>query len=817
MNSPPVSSGAGGSRRARYSRSPSSGGIPPSKRSKPSSLGDTGNSSDHHRLYTSICVKNINPKIPDLEVRELCNKKFSKYGTNSVKIYYRNQERVAFVNFTNCEDARKARHAKSGLIWENIQVVLEPVYYRRTVPAEQPLNPGSPRERSPPSPKRRPRRPSPSPPPPPPPVSSRSRPHHTSSPPRSRRHYSPYIPLPPDLIDYAGTKSSRHRHGSSPSSPPPPPPPPRARRRSRSRSMSTSPVPHKSRGKTDDHAFSRTESNVQHEPTRTLFVGNLERDIRESKLKEVFGRYGTIEEIDLKVPQSSSKRAYAFIQYENMDMAYEARRAMDGHFIGKADCKIGYGKIVPTNCLWVGNIAIDMKRRDLEEAFTRYGPIKLFEFSNGDPIAVVSYNEIEDAISARVKMTGVTQIVNGRKIRTESGQSDSTRRAGLRIDYLDRPNARRFVIVRPQDNTTKPRTSRSSSASSASSVHSRTSKDRVRSVSHDDQQENNTNKNSKRQSSRSRSRSPLTPPPPAPTSKRRSPSPPTAGQTFYGPYGSYLSSDDTNNINNISDLMTFCEKLNTSVLKNNTNSSTAYPVQFILKSHAYDARMHFLAGSPNLANTILGQLGNQTDKKKELKVTQRLRLDQHKLDDLEKKLRTSVTNALSNTNSNGQSTSSSSRKQRNPADQTNFAVLITSPKANLSNTNPSKQRKSNGKGGSPNQPSSSDENDDRLQAKKNMEEDDDSSLSRLISYLAAKEAAGVISVPLHSNSNNKNDNSNDQESAVLHIFPPCHFSKKLLKVVCPSISFSNGPRTPPSRPTTTITDEHLMVVIVNHE
>lgn len=48
--------------------------------------------------------------------------------------------------------------------------------------------------------------------------------------------------------------------------------------------------------------------------------------------------------VDLKVPQSSSKRAYAFIQYENMDMAYEARRAMDGHFIGKADCKIGYGR-----------------------------------------------------------------------------------------------------------------------------------------------------------------------------------------------------------------------------------------------------------------------------------------------------------------------------------------------------------------------------------------------------------------------------------------------------------------------------------------
>jgi RNA recognition motif-containing protein len=60
--------------------------------------------------------------------------------------------------------------------------------------------------------------------------------------------------------------------------------------------MSTSPIAYKSRGKNDDYGPSRAESNVQHEPTRTLFVGNLERDIRESKLKEVFGRYGTIEE-----------------------------------------------------------------------------------------------------------------------------------------------------------------------------------------------------------------------------------------------------------------------------------------------------------------------------------------------------------------------------------------------------------------------------------------------------------------------------------------------------------------------------------------
>ncbi len=84
-------------------------------------------------------------------------------------------------------------------------------------------------------------------------------------------------------------------------------------------------------------------------------------------------------------------------------------------------------------------------------------------------------------------------------------------------------------------------------------------------------------------------------------------------------------------------------------------------------------------------------------------------------------------------------------------------------------------------------------------------------------FIYRKEAAGVISLPFHSNINNDNDNSNDQETAVLHIFPPCQFSKKFLRVVCPSINFSNGPRTPPSRPTTMIDDEHLMVVIVHND
>ncbi|CAF4791817.1 unnamed protein product, partial [Rotaria magnacalcarata] len=45
--------------------------------------------------------------------------------------------------------------------------------------------------------------------------------------------------------------------------------------------------------------------------------------------------------------------------------------------------------------------------------------------------------------------------------------------------------------------------------------------------------------------------------------------------------------------------------------------------------------MYFLAGNPNLAKAVLGQPGDHKDKKTELKVTQRLRLDQHKFEELD--------------------------------------------------------------------------------------------------------------------------------------------------------------------------------------
>lgn len=243
------------------------------------------------------------------------------------------------------------------------QTIFCRVYYRKTVPAEQPIQPSTPPyERS--SPPRRSRRTTP-PSPSPPPIPSRSRSHHQSSsryprpksPIRSsrppRRPYSPYIPLPPDLVEYTSKTSSRHQQRSSPSSPIAHHQRKQSSRQKRSRSANG----HRS---TSRSSTTSQQTSSDQEPTRTLFVDNLERDITESKLRELFARYGTIEDrrksqtkiffkgkifflvlVDFK--KSSSKRSCASIRYENLDMAYEARRAMNGQMIGKTECKIGYG------------------------------------------------------------------------------------------------------------------------------------------------------------------------------------------------------------------------------------------------------------------------------------------------------------------------------------------------------------------------------------------------------------------------------------------------------------------------------------------
>ncbi|RMZ99008.1 RNA-binding 15 [Brachionus plicatilis] len=81
--------------------------------------------------------------------------------------------------------------------------------------------------------------------------------------------------------------------------------------------------------------------------TRTLFIGNLDADIQKDFLWKQFERYGALEEIDIKknLPPGHAdyaKKTYAFVRYENMDMAKEAKVRMNAKRIGQSEIKIGY-------------------------------------------------------------------------------------------------------------------------------------------------------------------------------------------------------------------------------------------------------------------------------------------------------------------------------------------------------------------------------------------------------------------------------------------------------------------------------------------
>jgi RNA recognition motif-containing protein len=101
-----------------------------------------------------------------------------------------------------------------------------------------------------------------------------------------------------------------------------------------------------------DHKKDKFPNYLNHIPpeddplaTRTLFTGNLELNITEDEMHRIFGRYGKLVDIDIKRPPPGTGNAYAFIRYQNLDQSSRAKIELSGQYIGKFQCKIGYGKV----------------------------------------------------------------------------------------------------------------------------------------------------------------------------------------------------------------------------------------------------------------------------------------------------------------------------------------------------------------------------------------------------------------------------------------------------------------------------------------
>lgn len=364
-------------RRGRPRESSMERGLPPGRPPLPRDMYDDyppprvvkSDRAGNFAPYKILCVTNLNHKVSDSILHDALMREFDRYGEVNVKICHEGNEVVGYVYFRGYEDAREARHSKSRLMMFDKVVQIEAVY-------DRPQN-------------------------------------------RRNRSISPdYGPRPPRPVSPAHSTASMNSLGRRSA----------GRHDSLERGLAL-PFPPHHRGdpqlRRDLREFHqpihrREESKkekfpnyLHHVPpeeddkaTRTLFIGNLEVTISEAELRRIFERYGVVEDIDVKRPAPGQGNAYAFIKFLNLDMAHRAKVEMSGQYIGKFQCKIGYGKATPTTRIWVGGLGPWTSLSHLEREFDRFGAIRKIDFVKGDNHAYIQYDSIDAAQAACQEMRG---------------------------------------------------------------------------------------------------------------------------------------------------------------------------------------------------------------------------------------------------------------------------------------------------------------------------------------------------------------------------------------------------------------------------
>ncbi|XP_046673537.1 protein split ends isoform X3 [Homalodisca vitripennis] len=168
----------------------------------------------------------------------------------------------------------------------------------------------------------------------------------------------------------------------------------------------------------DDNEFRPYEAEQDEfhpKATRTLFIGNLEKDITAPELRKHFDQFGEIIEIDIKKQGSNS--SYAFCQYCDIGSVVRAMRTLDGEHLGNNRIKLGFGKSLHTNCVWVDGVAESVTEKYLSLQFSQFGPVSHVAIDRSRGHALVFYDQIAFAQSAVKEMRGVA--VRGRKLQVD--------------------------------------------------------------------------------------------------------------------------------------------------------------------------------------------------------------------------------------------------------------------------------------------------------------------------------------------------------------------------------------------------------------
>ena len=371
--------------------------------------------------YKTLCVSSVHPKASDEVVKDSLYREFKKFGEVSIKLVHgvEPEDRLAYVSFRNPEDAREARHSKQRIILYDKPAVLEPVYEtgrsraRSRSYSPMPYRADEDRYIRPRSPDDRHRM-----------YDDRYEYLRGYGPPPPAGLYRDYRPPPYDYPPRGPSyHSGRGQHSYYGGHPPP------YGSEIRGGGSSGGGGGGGGGGRNHDRYENKKDrfpNYLHHIPpeedplaTRTLFAGNLEINITEEELRRIFGHYGVVEDVDIKRPPPGTGNAYAFVRFENLDQANRCKVELSGQYIGKFQVKIGYGKATPTTRMWVGGLGPWTSLAQLEREFDRFGAIKKIEYNKGDTYAYILYETIEAAQAAVQDMRGFSLGGPDRRLKTD--------------------------------------------------------------------------------------------------------------------------------------------------------------------------------------------------------------------------------------------------------------------------------------------------------------------------------------------------------------------------------------------------------------
>ena len=568
--------------------------------------------------------------------------------------------------------------------------------------------------------------------------------------------------------------------------------------------------------------------------TRTLFVGNLDLNVTERELRDMFSRFGRIESVDIKVAKSAGT-SYSFIKFTTITDAINAKNDMHGQLYGNFRLKIGFGKGSPTGKVWVGNLSSTRDLSEVRHEMDRFGLIRRCDYRDGDTHAYIHFESL-DAAQAAVQALQNMRLRNGQAVKLDIHKPLHMR--DIEDEFIGREpieysSDSRSRSHRDVDSDYDMRKDTSTIHDNFSSYHG--SKDRIvskvvdedrnyrkrtrsfgRTVSHNDDysndyissskrravddapppssshKSNNNNKdyhhskrtsrrdhhddtasNGGRRKRRSSDREqqttlesntankdnnivsehnndmelppPPPPPPPPPTLTAEAVASSSSVMMMEGDTALKLT-DSTEPVSPDSDGKGV--KPDSTHLETLSELGKSYPVAWrgnlVLKNTGFPARLHLVGGDPSVAEYLL----RGKDEPCVLRITQRLRLEQPRLDEVNKRLTIAGPNG--------------------------HCILFALPGPTVNHNSP-------------------DENDDNMQLRP---------LRSLVSYLKQKEAAGIVALNASDIGGEGNCGDNKEVIGVLHAFPPCEFSQAQLMKVIPSLSLE------PSK------EDHIVVLLV---